>query len=142
MPRMAVRTVAVGDPRAFEAAIADHSARGFFLVSRTDTSALMRKPKQFNALLAVLGALLCLVGLIVYVILYAAQQDEVVEIRLVDRQAALEGAPFTLSPDGDWWWDGRHWQDTHRSLPPGVQRSPDGSQWWDGVVWRPVPGDG
>jgi hypothetical protein len=139
---MAVRTVAVGDPRAFEAAIADHSARGFFLVSKTDTSALMRKPKQFNALLAVLGALLCLVGLIVYVIYYAAQQDELVEIHLVDRQAALDGAPFTLSPDGNWWWDGHHWQDTRRSLPPGVQRSPDGSQWWDGVNWRPVSGGG
>jgi hypothetical protein len=139
---MAVRTVAVGDPRAFEAAIADHSARGFLLVSRTDTAALMRKPKQFNALLAVLGGLLCLVGLIVYAIYYAAQQDEVVEIRLVDRQAALEGAPFTLSPDGNWWWDGHRWQDTGQSLPPGVQRSPDGSQWWDGVNWRPVPGDG
>jgi hypothetical protein len=107
---MAVRTVAVGDPRASEAAIADHSARGFFLVTRTDTSALMRKPKQFNALLAVLGALLCLVGLLIY----AMQQDEVVQIRLVDRRAALEDAPFTLSPDGDCWWDGRQWQDTRR----------------------------
>ena len=139
---MAVRTLAVGDPRAFEAAIADHSARGFFLVSKTDTSALMRKPKQFNALLAVLGTLLCLVGLIVYVLYYAAQQDEVVEVRLVDRQAALEGEPYTLSPDGNWWWDGQRWQDTRRSLPCGVQRSPDGSQWWDGVSWRPVPGEG
>jgi hypothetical protein len=111
---MAVRTVAVGDPRAFEAAIADHSARGFFLVTRTDTSALMRKPKQFNALLAVLGALLRLVGLLIYAIVYAMQQDEVVQIRLVDRRAALEDAPFTLSPDGDCWWDGRQWQDTRR----------------------------
>ncbi len=116
---MAVRTVAVGDPRAFEMVIADYSARGFLLVSKTETSALLRKPKQFNVLLAVLGAVLCLVGLLVYVIFYATQQDEVVEVRLVDRQAALEGAPFTLSPDGDW--------------------SPDGTQWWDGVAWRPVP---
>jgi hypothetical protein len=136
---MAVRTVAVGDPLAFEAAIAEHSARGFFLVSRTDTTALLRKPKQFNVLLAILGALLCLVGFIVYVIYYAAQQDEVVEVRLVDRQAALEGEPYTLSPDGNWWWDGQRWQDTHQSLPPDIQRSPDGTQWWDGVTWRPVP---
>ena len=136
---MAVRTVSVGDPRAFETAIADYSARGFLLVSKTETSALLRKPKQFNVLLAILGAVLCLVGLIVYVIFYATQQDEVVEIRLVDRQAALEGAPFTLSPDGDWWWDGQRWQDTRQSLPPDIQRSPDGTQWWDGVAWRPVP---
>ena len=50
---MAVRTVAVGDPLAFEAAIAEHSARGFLLVNRTDTTALLRKPKQFNVLLAI-----------------------------------------------------------------------------------------
>lgn len=136
---MAVRTVSVGDPRAFEMAIADYSARGFLLVSKTETSALLRKPKQFNVLLAILGAVLCLVGLIVYVIFYATQQDEVVEVRLVDRQAALEGAPFTLSPDGNWWWDGQRWQDTRQSLPAGIQRSPDGTQWWDGVAWRPVP---
>ena len=136
---MAVRTVAVGDPRAFETAIADYSARGFLLVSKTEASALLRKPKQFNVLLAILGAVLCLVGLLVYVIFYATQQDEVVEVRLVDRQAALEGAPFTLSPDGNWWWDGQRWQDTRQSLPAGIQRSPDGTQWWDGVAWRPVP---
>jgi hypothetical protein len=136
---MAVRTVSVGDPRAFETAIADYSARGFLLVSKTETSALLRKPKQFNVLLAILGALLCLVGFLVYVIYYAAQQDEVVEVRLVDRQAALEGAPYTLSPDGNSWWDGKAWQDTRQSLPPDIQRSPDGTQWWDGVTWRPVP---
>ena len=136
---MAVKTVPVGDPSAFEAAIAGYSARGFLLVSKTDTTALLRKPKQFNVLLALLGALLCLVGFIVYVIYFAAQQDEVVEIRLVDRQAALEGEPYTLSPDGNFWWDGQQWQDTRQSLPPGIQRSPDGTQWWDGVTWRPVP---
>jgi hypothetical protein len=136
---MAVRTVAVGDPSAFETAIANYSARGFLLVSKTDTTALLRKPKQFNVLLAILGALLCLVGFIVYVLYFAAQQDEVVEIRLVDRQAALEGEPYTLSPDGNWWWDGQRWQDTRQSLPPGIQRSPDGTQWWDGITWRPVP---
>ena len=136
---MAVRTVAVGDPSAFETAIANYSASGFLLVSKTDTTALLRKPKQFNVLLALLGALLCLVGFVVYVIYFAAQQDEVVEIRLVDRQAALEGEPYTLSPDGNFWWDGQRWQDTRQSLPPDIQRSPDGTQWWDGVAWRPVP---
>jgi hypothetical protein len=136
---MAVKTVAVGDPREFEMTVANYSAAGFLLVTKSDSSALLRKPKQFNVLLALLGALLCLVGLIVYVIVYAMQEDEVVEVRLVDRQAALEGAPFTLSPDGRWWWDGQQWQDTRRSLPPGIQRSPDGTQWWDGVAWRPVP---
>jgi len=136
---MAVKTVAVGDPRELEMTIANYSAAGFLLVTKTETSALLRKPKQFNVLLAVLGALLCLVGLIVYVIVYAMQEDEVVEVRLVDRQAALEGAPFTLSPDGRWWWDGQQWQDTRRSLPPSIERSPDGTQWWDGVAWRPVP---
>jgi hypothetical protein len=139
---VAVKTVAVGDRREFEMAIASYSAAGFLLVSKTETSALLRKPKQFNVLLAILGAVLCLVGFVVYVIYYAAQQDEVVEVRLVDRQAALEGEPYTLSPDGNFWWDGQRWQDTRRSLPPGIQRSPDGTQWWDGVNWRPVPAGG
>jgi hypothetical protein len=136
---MAVRTVAVGDPRAFETAIVDHSARGFFLVSRTDTAAVLRKPKQFNVLLAVLGALLCLVGLIVYVIYDAAQQDEVVEIRLVDRQATLKDAPFTLSPDGNWRWDRRSGGHPASSVPLPVQGAFVSARWLAPLLGVPLP---
>ena len=36
---------------------------------------------------------------------------------------------MTLSPDGQWWWDGQHWT---------AAVSPDGAWRWDGTVWRPV----
>jgi hypothetical protein len=136
---VAVRTITVGDLRELEMTIANYSAAGFFLVNKTETSALLRKPKEFNVLLAILGLLFCVIGLIVYAIVYTMQQDEVVEIRLVEAQAALPSATFTFSEDRRWWWDGQQWQDTQQSLPPGTQRSDDGANWWDGTAWRPVP---
>lgn len=136
---MAVRTITVGDLRELEMTIANYSAAGFFLVNKTETSALLRKPKEFNVLLAILGFLFCVIGLIIYAIVYTMQQDEVVEIRLVEAQAALPSATFTFSEDRRWWWDGQQWQDTQQSLPPGTQRSDDGANWWDGTAWRPVP---
>jgi hypothetical protein len=136
---VAVKTITVADLRELEMTIANYSAAGFYLVNKTETSAVLRKPKEFNVLLAILGFLFCVIGLIVYAIIYTMQQDQVIEIRLVERQAALPGASYTFSDDRRWWWDGRQWQDTQQSLPPGIQRSDDGAQWWDGTTWRPVP---
>jgi hypothetical protein len=115
--------------------IAQYSSRGYLLANKTETSATMRKPKEFNVLLAILGFLFCVVGLIVYAIVYSMQTDHVVEIRVVERQVPK----YMLSDDRRWWWDGGQWQDTLVRVPPGAERSPDSTQWWDGTSWRPVP---
>jgi hypothetical protein len=132
---VAVTTTTVGSARELEVAVANYSAQGYYLVTRTDTSATMRKPKQFNVLIAILGFLFCVVGLVIYAIVYAMQSDQVVEIRVVEPHTPRH----TLSDDRRWWWDGHQWQDTHFRVPPGAERSPDATHWWDGTTWRPVP---
>jgi hypothetical protein len=132
---VAVTTTTVGSARELEVAVANYSSQGYYLVTRTDTSATMRKPKEFNVLIAILGFLFCVVGLVIYAIVYAMQSDQVVEIRVVERQTPRH----TLSDDRRWWWDGHQWQDTHLRVPPGAERSPDATHWWDGTAWRPVP---
>ena len=46
----------------------------------------------------------------------------------------------TMSPDRQFWWDGRAWQNAAISVPPGVTYSADGREWWDGTEWRMAPG--
>ena len=53
---------------------------------------------------------------------------------------SVESAPvIQLTPDGQRWWDGAHWQPVATSYPPNALRKPDGSEWWDGQNWRRVP---
>lgn len=53
----------------------------------------------------------------------------------------LPGAPWEMSEDGQWWWDGQAqaWKGCDVEVPPGVARSEDGRFWWDGARWRAVP---
>ena len=124
----------VADERALEQAVAGYVAQGFMVVNRTGSSATLRKPKQFNIPLAILGFLFCGVGLLVYAIVYSTQSDQVVEVRVGGPESRLQ-----FSDDGRWWWDGHRWQDSEVVVPPGVRRSDDGAYWWDGTRWRPVP---
>jgi hypothetical protein len=132
---MAVRTITVDSSRELEMAIHNYASQGFLLLNKTDTSATMRKPKEFNVLLGILGFVFCVVGLIIYAIIYSGQSDQFVEIRVVEQQAPKH----QLSEDRRWWWDGQAWQSTEQSVPPGAERSEDGSNWWDGTSWRSVP---
>ena len=52
----------------------------------------------------------------------------------VDAAAAVQ-----LSPDGNYWWDGKRWRDSSREAPAGARLSSDRKLWWDGRHWRPVP---
>jgi hypothetical protein len=52
----------------------------------------------------------------------------------VDAPAAVQ-----LSPDGNYWWDGKRWRDTSREAPSWARMSSDRKLWWDGRHWRPVP---
>lgn len=50
--------------------------RGFRVVSQTDTSAQLTKPKSFSFLWAIIWFLALGVGLIVYILYYMAKKDE------------------------------------------------------------------
>jgi len=56
--------------------ISHYVKRGFQVVSRTDTTAQLVKPKKFSFLWAMLWLLCFGIGLLVYLIYYAAKRDE------------------------------------------------------------------
>jgi hypothetical protein len=125
--------VSVPDEQALESEVARFVMGGYSVVNRTPAAVTLVKRKQFNIAIAVLGFLFCVIGLVVYAIVYASEKDKYVEIRVQRTQAA------TFSADGRWWWDGAKWVDTELVVPLGMERSPDGRAWFDGVRWRPVP---
>ena len=59
--------------------------RDFRVVSRTDTTAQLVKPKKFNFLWAILWFLLFGVGLIVYLLYYAGKKDQTVYLEVNER---------------------------------------------------------
>jgi len=63
-----------------EREIGIYGKRGFHVVSRTDTTAQLMRPKQFSCLWATLWFLLFGVGLLIYVFYYMSKSDEVVNI--------------------------------------------------------------
>jgi hypothetical protein len=128
-------SVVVANSKDFEQTITNYTMQGFMVVNRTDESAVLRRPKQFNVLLGVVGFLFCGVGLLVYAIIYSMQSDKVVEVRV----GSEDQSDLRLSDDRRWWWDGEQWVDSALRVPPGARRSDDDQQWWDGVSWRPVP---
>jgi len=132
-----MQRVIVGNGAELEMAVSSYAGQGFLVAHKSDTIATLRNPKQFNAVLAtVVGILTCGAGLLVYLVIYAVQNDQIVEIRVQD-----PGQGPMFSDDRRWWWDGQQqqWQDAELVVPPGAQRSPDGAHWWDGVSWRLVP---
>ena len=112
--------------------------QGYVIASREPASVTMVKRKQFNVVWAVVGFFLCLFPLLVYLVVYATQSDEVVFVRVVDA-VQPQPVPAPLSPDGRYWWDGAQWNDCTVVMPPRAQLSPDGTMWWDGARWRPRP---
>jgi hypothetical protein len=110
--------------------------QGYAVAAREPTSVTLVKRKQFSIVWAVVGFFLCLLPLLIYLVVYATQTDQMVFVRIAAPHPG-HGLP-ALSPDRRYWWDGVAWQDAHALPPPAAQRSPDGSLWWDGVEWRPV----
>ena len=84
-----VQVVEVDTPEEMETAISSYVVQGYVLANKTAASATMIKKKEFSALWAVIGFLICLIPLLVYLIIYAAENDKVVEIR-VRADAAAE----------------------------------------------------
>jgi hypothetical protein len=85
-----VQVVEVTSVAEIDTAISAWIVQGYTVANRTPTSATLIKPKQFSVLWAVIGFLVCVLPLLIYLIVYAAESDKVVEIRV--RSAAPQQA--------------------------------------------------
>jgi len=56
--------------------------QGYRIIAQTETSAQLIKPKQFSLIWALLWFLLFGIGLIVYIIYYAAKKDKAVYLTI------------------------------------------------------------
>lgn len=65
---------------AMEQSITSYITQGFTVVNKTGTSVTMVKKKQFSVMWAVIGFIVCVAPLLIYLIVYAMQSDQVVEI--------------------------------------------------------------
>lgn len=117
----------VNTQQEMESMIQGYIAQGFNIANRTPTSVTLIKRKEFSVLWAVIGFLICVLPLLIYLIIYAAQSDQMVTITLAGAQPATGygATPAIASP---------------AAVPsnPGYQLSPDGQYFWDGQQWRPV----
>jgi hypothetical protein len=103
------REVWVHDPAHLPSIIDGYVMQGFAIAAREPTSVTMVKRKEFNVVWAVIGFFLCLLPLLIYLIVYACEQDQVVFVRIASAPAITGGSP-PLSPDGNYWWDGAAWR--------------------------------
>jgi hypothetical protein len=70
------------------------------------------------------------IGWIIAVAMAIAGQTQVQA--LAKQTRSMPTAP--LSPDGQWWWDGRQYNPM-----PTAPLSSDWRWWWDGRQWNPTP---
>jgi hypothetical protein len=107
----AVSTVSVYSEAQMEQVITSYIAQGYIVSNRTPTSATLFKKKEFSILWLVIGLLLCLIPLIIYLFIYAAESDKMVQIFLADSTSApgVTTAVGQMSADGRWRWDGSQW---------------------------------
>jgi hypothetical protein len=137
--------VQVHSAQEIESAVMNYVALGFVVSNRTPDSVVMYKRKEFNVVWAIVGLVLCLLPLLVYLVVYAVERDQMVEIRLAGAEsgvAAQVGSGTSdprMSDDRHYWWDGSSWRSAEQEAPTGARRSDDGHYWWDGTEWRAVP---
>jgi len=128
-----------------ETAIAAYIAQGFVVSNRTPVGATMFKKKEFQIVWAVVGFFLCLLPLLVYLIVYASQSDQMVQIALAPGgPLTLPSSPITQlvgtrSDDGHWWWDGKAWQPMVQPTLPAQSPLLQSSSASD---WLPAPEPG
>jgi hypothetical protein len=121
------QVVRVQTAEEMQATTTRYVVQGYSVVTQTPTSVLLIKRKQFNIIWAVIGFFLCLLPLLVYLIYYMTQTDQLVQIELIvphgstqaippspgsgDARSASPDAPAqVISPDGTHYWDGQAWQ--------------------------------
>jgi uncharacterized membrane protein SpoIIM required for sporulation len=77
------RVVTVSSEAQLESTVNSYIAQGFTVQNRTTNTAVMYKAKVFSTLWAIVGLVLCVLPLLIYLIVYAVQTDQMIEITLV-----------------------------------------------------------
>lgn len=78
-----ISKVRVASKEQLESAITPYLAQGFVVANRTERSVTLQKRKEFSALWAVIGFVLCMLPLLIYLIYYASQPAvQIVEISI------------------------------------------------------------
>ena len=72
-----------------DAEVERYVIQGYRVTARTATTAQLIRPKTFNIVAAILWLLLLVVGLLIYLLIYAAQSDEAVYLS-VDPDGRVE----------------------------------------------------
>jgi len=68
-----------------EREVQNYVKRGFRVMSRTDTTAQLVKPKHFSLIIALICFLLAVFPFILYLLIYMASKDETVYISVDDK---------------------------------------------------------
>lgn len=140
------RTIVVATNAELETLIVRYVSTGFVATNRTSTEVVLIKKKEFSIPMLIIGLLLCVIPLILYLIVYALQQDQIVILRLVTSTSlAADSGPASptveqleWSDDRTRWRKGTEWVDVASEIPPACPLSDDKRQWWDGMAWRVV----
>lgn len=139
-----VRQFTVEDEAQLQSAVMREITNGYAVADRTATSVTLIKKKQLSMFWMIVGLFVFVLPLFIYLIVYSAQSDQIIELRVVPRavpEPAVEtqrGPVIQMSPEGTEWWDGDEWRDVRTATPPTAQRSDDGKWWWDGSAWHEV----
>lgn len=92
-----------------DAEIMRWTVQGYRVTSRTATTAQLVRPKTFDVALAILGLLLLVVGLLIYLLVYAAKADESVYLSIDPDGSMLR----QLGGGGSGQHDPRRWTCAH-----------------------------
>lgn len=96
-----VQQVTVSDQASLDSTLTGYIASGFVVQNRTPEKVILFKKKEFSILWAVIGLVFCALPLLIYLIVYATQSDELVEV--------IVQSEVQWSEDGHYWWDGSQW---------------------------------
>jgi len=89
-----IQQVSITDASQLEATVLQYVSQGFAVQSRTDTSVTLVKKKEFNIVVALLGFLFLLLGLIAYILYFAlVEKDQVVVITVISDGVSPEPVP-------------------------------------------------
>jgi hypothetical protein len=67
-----------------ETTMTSYIAQGYTVMAQTETAIIMIKKKQLNMVWMIVGALLCLIPLIIELVRYSNDEDRIIEIKLVE----------------------------------------------------------
>lgn len=70
---------------ALQQEIQHYVKQGYRVVSQTPTSAQLVRSKRFSCLIATLGALLLLIGLLIYLFWYMSQKESIIYLSVDER---------------------------------------------------------